>query len=140
MPVALTPVPRPFRREATLRSRAMGGDEAAFAELYRRHAQELYRYSRSILRNPEDAADAMQNSMVKAFSALQKETRDFEVLPWLFRIVHNESITLLRKRRPETSLELAAEVGEDSLAQSVGDRARLKELQSDLDQLADRQR
>src|SRR4051812_27454531 len=115
MPVAPIPTPRPFRREATLRSQAVRGDEAAFAELYRRHVQKLYRYSLSILRNPDDAADAVQNSMVNAFSALRGEKRDFEVVPWLFRIVHNESITLLRKRRPETSMELASQVGEDTL-------------------------
>jgi RNA polymerase sigma factor (sigma-70 family) len=137
---ARIPTPGPLRRQATLRSQAMRGDERAFSELYRRHIEELYRYSLSILRNPEDASDAVQNSMTKAFSALQKEKRDFEVTPWLFRIVHNESITLLRKRRPATSLDLVGEIGSNSLAQSVGDRARLKQLQGDLQHLSEHQR
>lgn len=94
----------------------------------------------SILHDADDASDAIQESMVKAFAALQKESRDFEVLPWLFRIVHNESISFLRKRRPEANIDLVAESGYDSTTQSAENRARLEQLQTDLDALGERQR
>ena len=129
-----------LRRTTALRSLALRGDERAFTALYRRHHQELYRYARSILRHDQDAQDALQSTMTKAFAALQEEQRDFEVRPWLFRIAHNEAISLLRRRRPTAELEAAASLGTDGLAEQVEDRRRLAELESDLADLPERQR
>ena len=61
--------------DARLARRAAGGDERAFAAIYRRHHQELYRYCRAILRDPDDAQDALQATMVKALRALPGEPR-----------------------------------------------------------------
>src|SRR5436190_23975158 len=88
-----------WRRGLALRSQAVRDDDAALAAMYERHHQALYRYCRSILRNDEDARDALQSTMAKALAALRDEQRDFELRPWLFRIAHNEAISLLRLRR-----------------------------------------
>ena len=56
-----------LRRAAALRSRATRGDAAAFTALYERHHQALYRYCRSILHHDEDARDALQSTMAKAY-------------------------------------------------------------------------
>jgi DNA-directed RNA polymerase specialized sigma24 family protein len=80
-----------------LARRAAEGDGQAFAALYQRHHQALYRYCRGILGNAEDAADALQNTMMAALRALPGERREIHVKPWLFRIAHNESISLLRR-------------------------------------------
>ncbi len=76
------------------------GSERAFATLYRRHHQALYRYCRSIVRDEDDAQDALQSAMTRALVALRSQERDLAVRPWLFRIVHNEAVTILRRRRP----------------------------------------
>lgn len=128
------------RSESAVRSRAIGGDRAAFALLYQRHHQALYRYCRSILRHEEDAKDALQSTMAKAFSALQTEQRDFEVRPWLFRIAHNEAISVLRQRRPTENADALEVIGSDTLSQTVEDRERLAHLRDDLRDLGERQR
>src|SRR3954468_8355521 len=92
------------RTEGALRSRAARGDAAAFSALYERHHQALYRYCRSILRHEEDAQDALQSTMVKAFAALQSDQREIDLKPWLFRIAHNEAISILRRRRETEEL------------------------------------
>src|SRR5829696_3143814 len=79
-------------RLAQLASR---GDSRAFGVLYERHRQALYGYCWSIVRNEEDAHDALQSAVMRALAALQKSERDIAVRPWLFRIVHNEAISLL---------------------------------------------
>jgi RNA polymerase sigma factor (sigma-70 family) len=85
---------------------------AAFAALYERHHRDLYRYCRSILRDDHDAQDALQSTMTRAFAALRDERRDFELRPWLFRIAHNEAVTVLRRRRAAEPLdEQAAAAG-----------------------------
>jgi RNA polymerase sigma factor (sigma-70 family) len=129
-----------LHRAAVLRSRATRGDAAAFTALYERHHQALYRYCRSILHHDEDARDALQSTMVKAFAALQREERDFDLRPWLFRIAHNEAISLLRRRRDAVTLDLAETVGTDSLPGAVESRERLAQLREDLADLPDRQR
>jgi RNA polymerase sigma factor (sigma-70 family) len=123
-----------------LRSRAARGDEAAFTALYERHHQALYRYCRSILHHDEDARDALQSTLAKAFAALRDEERDFDLRPWLFRIAHNESISLLRRRRDALPLDMAQPVAIDSLPVTLETRERLAQLREDLADLPDRQR
>ena len=127
-----------LRRESTLRSRAARGDAAAFAAVYERHHQALYRYCRSILRHEEDAQDALQSTMTRAFAALQDERRDFDLKPWLFRIAHNEAISILRKRRVTTELDDIPVLTD--LDDQVDEREQLRLLQMDLADLPDRQR
>ena len=135
----LSVVPR-WRRAAALRSQTARGDSAALAALYERHHRALYRYCRSILRDDEDARDALQSTMAKALAALRDEERDFEVRPWLFRIAHNEAISRLRQRRHVVDLEAVGALGTDSLMQAVEDRERLALLSADLRDLPERQR
>src|ERR1043165_8799368 len=82
-----------------LTRRAVGGDERAFAAIFRRYHQSLYRFCLAIVGNPEDAQDALQNTTAKVLRALPGEEREIELKPWLYRIAHNESIDLLRRRR-----------------------------------------
>src|SRR3954449_12122723 len=100
---------RRLRREPPVRSHAARGD---FAAVYERHHQALYRYCRSILRHEQDAQDALQNTMARAISALQDERREIELRPWLFRIAHNEAISILRRRRATAELDDAPAAGD----------------------------
>src|SRR5512142_2508170 len=79
---------------------AAAGHERAFAIVYERHHQALYRYCRSILRNDADAQDALQSTFTAAFAALGRGSPDAPIRPWLFRIAHNEAVSALRRRRP----------------------------------------
>lgn len=137
-----SPLPARWRRGEALRSSTARVDPAALTELFRRHYQELYRYCRSIVHHDEDARDALQSALTKAWTALEREERDFEVRPWLFRIAHNEAVSVLRARRWSQQRELGTspEMGEDSLARTVDDRARIRQLQDDLADLPERQR
>ena len=127
-----------LRREGALRSRAARGDAAAFAAVYERHHQALYRYCRSILRHEEDAQDALQSTMTRAFAALQDERRDFELRPWLFRIAHNEAISILRRRRDDRRARRLADGA--PIEDRVAEREELRLLQLDLADLPERQR
>src|SRR6201995_6014621 len=117
------------------------GRERAFAVLYERYHQPLYRYCRSMLRNDQDAQDAMQSTFAAALAALQQSKRNAPFRPWLFRIAHNEAITVIRGRRdagqeiPDSVLGYAA-----SASDEADDRARMAVLLADLAQLPERQR
>jgi RNA polymerase sigma factor (sigma-70 family) len=118
-----------------------GGSERAFATLYQRYHQPLYRYCRSIVRSEFDAQDALQSTFASALAALRRGQRDAPVRPWLFRIAHNEAISVVRRRRAADqasggNLEGFAPSAEDQFAE----RDRLSMLLADLRELPERQR
>lgn len=123
-----------------LTRRAAAGDEGALAAIFDRYHQDLYRFSLAIVGNPADAQDALQNTMVKVLRALPGEERQIELKPWLYRIAHNESVELLRRRRPTEQLDpgLAARGG--GLDGDAESRLRLRRLLADLERLPERQR
>jgi RNA polymerase sigma factor (sigma-70 family) len=119
---------------------AAAGHERAFAVVYERHHQALYRYCRSILRNDADAQDALQSTFTAAFAALRRGGPDAPIRPWLFRIAHNEAVSVLRRRRPTVELSDATDCWTTSVEDQVEDRGRLDLLLRDLRELHDRQR
>src|SRR6476646_4061163 len=123
-----------------LARRAVSGDERAFAAIFRRYHQSLYRFCLGIVGDPQDAQDALQNTMVKVLRALPGEERRIELKPWLYRIAHNESIDLLRRRRETSEIDPELVAGGAGLGEEVEVRERLRRLLADLDQLPDRQR
>jgi RNA polymerase sigma factor (sigma-70 family) len=116
------------------------GNDKAFGLLFERLQDPLYRYCMSILGNPEEARDALQNAMLKGYRALKGETREIAVRPWLYRIARNESISALRGRRPLGELEEAVGVAAAGADVDAASRERLSELVSDLRTLPERQR
>ncbi len=116
------------------------GSERAFAALYQRHHQALYRYCRSIVRDEDDAQDALQSAMTRALVALRARERDLAVRPWLFRIAHNEAVSVLRRRRPTTPLAEELEPADGGVERTLEGRERLATLIVDLQALPVRQR
>jgi RNA polymerase sigma factor (sigma-70 family) len=116
------------------------GDERAFATIYERYHQELYRYCYWIVRNCDDAYDALQSTLLRSLSALQRRQRDAPLRPWLFRIAHNESISLIRRRDTTNAPVEVSDRSAPSAEESASDRAHLALLVSDLHELPERQR
>jgi RNA polymerase sigma factor (sigma-70 family) len=119
--------------------RIVRGEQSEFDRLYRHHHQEIYRYCLAILRNPEDAEDALQSTMTAALRSLPGEEREIELRPWLFRVAHNEAITLARRRRPTAELTDENDPVTGSAEIAHGERERLRQLVADLQTLPDRQ-
>ncbi len=123
-----------------LTRRAVGGDQRAFAAIFRRYHQPLYRFCLAIVGNPDDAQEALQNTMAKVLRALPGEEREIELKPWLYRIAHNESIDLLRRRRETHELDVEQVAPGYGLAEDVATRERLRGLLDDLRERPERQR
>jgi RNA polymerase sigma factor (sigma-70 family) len=116
------------------------GNERAFATIYSRYHQRLYRYCLTMVRNEADAQDALQSAFTSAFTALSESRRNAPLRPWLFRIAHNEAISLLRRRRPESALSELTELEDIGVEEQADRRVELQTLISDLRELPDRQR
>lgn len=136
-PVKRQPLLRLLSDERLIRL-ASEGSTQAFTAIYERHHQAVYRYSRSILHSDHDARDVLQSTMLKAIEALAGESREIALRPWLFRIAHNESVSLLRRRPTDAPIDGASEIAAVEADPEVRDR--LRALIADLDQLSLRQR
>jgi len=86
--------------EHLLVAAARAGDAAAFEELVNRYEGKIFRLTRKITGNHEDAEDAMQDAFLKAYAHLQDFHGDSRFYTWLVRIAANEALMRLRKRRP----------------------------------------
>ncbi|MFL5872644.1 MAG: sigma-70 family RNA polymerase sigma factor [Solirubrobacterales bacterium] len=129
-----------WQSDERLTRRACSGDERAFAAIFRRYHQPLYRFCLAIVANPEDAQDALQNTMVKVMRALPGEERTIDLKPWLYRIAHNEAIDLLRRRRETGQLDVEQAAPGYGVAEDAATRERLRRLLTDLGELPERQR
>ncbi|MEA2124681.1 MAG: hypothetical protein QOI80_1463 [Solirubrobacteraceae bacterium] len=117
------------------------GSESAFAAIYGRYAPILHGYCRSLLRDEEEAGDALQNAMLKALQAMRRAGRSGPLRPWLFRIAHNESITIIRARtRRPGPLDEGIVAGADDAFRRAVAREQLAALLADLEQLTEHQR
>jgi RNA polymerase sigma-70 factor, ECF subfamily len=109
--------------ERLLVRKAKLGCSSAFEELYERHREGIYRRAFRILRNQQDAEDAVQRSFQHAFMKVRGFRGDSTFSTWLTRIAINEALMLLRQRRTNTvSLEGGRDEGyEPSSALNVMD-------------------
>jgi RNA polymerase sigma-70 factor (ECF subfamily) len=123
-----------------VRSRA--GDELAFAELVRRHMRSAYAVALSVVLEPSDAEDVVQDSFIAALERLDSCQPD-RFAAWLMRIVRNRAISLQRRRRVRKSEPLEWAGGVVSSHNPAADldrltlRARLLEA---MEPLPERQR
>ncbi len=98
---------------SNLIAQAQKGDGAAFGELARRYHARSYQTALRILKNAEDAEDAVQESMISAYRHLGSFRGDSAYGTWLTRIVMNVSLMQLRKRNRRNNVSLEEAVGED---------------------------
>ena len=115
-----------------LARRAASGDADAFEEIFRRYQQDLYRFCVGVLREPQDAEDAVQNTMVKALRALPGETREMQLKPWLYRIAHNEAVELRRRERALEPLDPTLGDRAAATEERAAQDARLRTLLADI--------
>lgn len=93
--------------ESKLLERLRAGDEAAYEELVRTHGGRMLAVARRMLRNEDDAGDAVQDAFLSAFRAMDRFEGGSQLGTWLHRITVNAALMKLRTRRrkPEEPLE-----------------------------------
>ncbi|MFS0873780.1 sigma-70 family RNA polymerase sigma factor [Paenibacillus xylanilyticus] len=84
-------------------NQAIQGDRDAFIRLIREIENSLYNTAKSMLRKEEDVADAIQETILKAYKSMHtlREPQYFKT--WMFRILINECNTMLSRRSLSTS-------------------------------------
>jgi RNA polymerase sigma-70 factor (ECF subfamily) len=83
---------------------ARGGDREAFRTLFERYNRRAYALALGIVRQPDDALDVVQEAFIKAHKHLDRFEGTSSFYTWLYRIIMNLAIDLLRKRKRVTEL------------------------------------
>jgi RNA polymerase sigma-70 factor, ECF subfamily len=91
--------------QAELVERARRKDSAAVKLIIQQHNQRLYRIARSIVRDDAEAEDVLQEAYVRAFTNLEAFRGEARLGTWLARIVMNEALGRLRRRRTTGEME-----------------------------------
>jgi RNA polymerase sigma-70 factor (ECF subfamily) len=104
MPAVLTAELSAVSGDMQLVRRALARDGDAFRSIIKTHNQRLYRIARGVVRNDSEAEDIVQEAYVRAFAHLDAFRGDASLATWLSRIVINEALGRLRKRRRMVAL------------------------------------
>jgi RNA polymerase sigma factor (sigma-70 family) len=107
----------------------VAGDPAGLAEAYDRYAMPLYTYCRSMLREPADAADAVQDTFLVATAKLRDLRDPARLRSWLYAVARNECLRRLRAGTALSALEEAADIpGETAELGVATERAEIQQL------------
>ncbi|KUM26867.1 RNA polymerase subunit sigma [Mesorhizobium loti] len=79
--------------------RALSREADAFRLIIKTHNQRLYRIARGVVRNDAEAEDIVQEAYMRAFASLDAFRGDASLATWLSRIVINEALGRLRKKK-----------------------------------------
>ena len=97
--------------ESFLIERCRAHDLTAFRELVERYKRQAYGFAFSYLKNADDALTISQDAFVKAWRAIDTFETGREFRPWLFSIVKNLALNLIKRKksRREVSIDEAME-------------------------------
>ena len=97
-----------LRVDVVLVTAAKSGDQTAFAQLWERHSNKVFRRVYRITGNRNDAEDVLQEAWMKAYAQSKTFEGRASFSTWVTRIAINSALMALRRKRahPETSMEV----------------------------------
>ncbi|HVA73609.1 MAG TPA: sigma-70 family RNA polymerase sigma factor [Acidimicrobiales bacterium] len=129
-----------FNRDRSLVERVQLGDEDAFAELYRRHHDRLYRYCLYRLGEAHEAQDVVQEAFTRAWVSAGRLQGDLRFYPWL-RTIAGNLCTDVGRRRARVQPAPAVDTGSTEGGQEqIIDRVDLTLLEQAMSRLPERHR
>lgn len=129
------------RPDAELLAAHVAGDPQAFGELVNRHRDRMWAVALRTLRDPEEAADAVQDAFISAFRAAARFRAESAVTTWLHRIVVNACLDRIRRRQTRPTVPLPEEGLEPAApGDAMADRELAMDIEEALGTLPDDQR
>lgn len=80
------------------------GDPEELTRMVNQYSDSIYRVALRMLNNQVEAEDVLQETFIKAMRSLEKFEGRSNLSTWLYRIAVNESLMLIRKRKPEVPI------------------------------------
>lgn len=121
-------------------TQARAGRVDAFEELVRRHRLRVYRVALRMLGDPGEAEDATQDAFVQAWRGMARFRADSAFSTWMYRIVTNRCLNVLRARRPDVPLPDDHRSRKQGPAEVVEAATRIDDLKRAIGRLTPEQR
>lgn len=118
----------PEHTDAQLVAGVLAGDREAFAAVYDRHADRLHDFCWSVLRDPDEAADAVGDTFVLLAQRLAQLDDPDGLRPWLYAVARSVVLRRVRARRRVVLDETADRADADPGPDQAAERAALREL------------
>jgi RNA polymerase sigma-70 factor (ECF subfamily) len=99
--------------------RVRAGDKGLYEVLVRRYNERLYRVTRAIVRTSQEAADAVQEAFVSAYTRLDQFSGAARFSTWVTMIAVHEALARLRQRARMTDSEITTDTGNPSLIEAL---------------------
>ena len=107
--------------------RSLAGDGRAFGSLVEAYERVLYNVALRMCNDPDDARDLTQNAFIKAFRSLRTFDRKHRFFSWIYRILINETLNHLGRRRRHEELDDEME-STDRSPEELVDGSQTREL------------
>ena len=109
-------------QDRILVEKALAGDEVAFRILMQKYGKALHHHIYRMVRSKGEVEDLVQESFIKAFSALSSYSSDYAFSTWLYKIATNHTIDYLRKKKLSTfSIDKPIQTKDGNLEYEVPD-------------------
>lgn len=135
---------RAFKSDSATVAKAIAGNDVACEEILSAYRETLMALAQRLLRNREDASDAVQETLLKALKALPEFDPERPLGPWLCRICTNCCVDLARNRsrKPAALDGNESNIADDgaSVEDSVGEAVLHSEIVAALERMPVRYR
>ncbi len=98
------------QNEQYLLKKAKAGDVAAFEELVESYQKKMFNLAYRIVGNPDDAADMVQEALIRIFRSIVKFKEQSSFSTWIYRITTNVCLDELRRRKSKKEFSLDQEI------------------------------
>jgi RNA polymerase sigma-70 factor, ECF subfamily len=99
-----------------------------YSEIVNRYEDKLMRYANYLIYNQEKAADAVQDSFMKAYINLNGFNTKKKFSSWIYRIVHNEAMNAVKKYHKESSIKKGMDWSSDINLEDEFDKKKIQEM------------
>lgn len=89
------------------------GQADKYAEIIERYENKLLRYATFLLKDYDAASDVVQESFIKAYANLQSFNTAKQFSPWIYRILHNQAMNVIKRNKKTVNIEAIGENDND---------------------------
>ncbi len=116
--------------DCTIIKMVLVGNQQAFGILVERYQEMVYTLALRLLKNVPDAEELTQDCFIKAYNSLPNFKMEAKFSSWLYRIVYNAGISILRKKRVELNAIYDHEMEETEIGHALDALEQMEEKET----------
>jgi len=101
----------------------LDGDKDMYAHIVERYENKLLRYATYLLKDYDVASDAVQETFIKAYINLRNYNLNKRFSPWVYRILHNEAMNIIKRNKKTTTINSVNEINDDFMIKFSADKS-----------------